>query len=131
MLPQKKKWKLCDGMKVVANTVVVINLQFINYQINTLYTLDLHDVIYQSYLSNAEGKKSLLHSLINNSQLLKNICRIGKLLGDVHEEIVAQSFLCVHEKSDYRMLEETCIPREHCQSEYPWPASMAASACSN
>lgn len=118
-------------MKVVSSTVVVINLQFINYRINTLYTLDLQDVTYQSYLNNAGGKKSLLHGLINNSQLLKNTCRIGKLLGDIHEKIVAQSFLCVHGKSDYRMLEETRIPREHCQSEYPWPASMAASACSN
>lgn len=44
-------------VEVWANVTVIIILQN-KYQINTLYTLDFQDVIYQLYLNKAGGKKA-------------------------------------------------------------------------
>ena len=52
----KKKWKLCEGIEVLTNPTVVIILQYM-YQIITLYTLNLHNVICQLYLNKAEKIK--------------------------------------------------------------------------
>ena len=38
-------------IEVLTNAVMVIILQYMNDQINTLYTLNLHNVIYQLYLN--------------------------------------------------------------------------------
>lgn len=41
----KNKWQLCNVIEVLANTVVIIILQYISYEINKLYTLNLHSVM--------------------------------------------------------------------------------------
>ena len=43
-------------IKVLTNMMVVIILQYINYQTNTLYTSNLHDVIFQLKLNENKTK---------------------------------------------------------------------------
>lgn len=43
-------------MEVLASTVVVIVLQYISVHIKRLYVFNLHNVIYQLYLIEAENK---------------------------------------------------------------------------
>lgn len=47
----KKKWQICDMMKVLANATVVILMQFINVPDDTLHTLNLLHVMCQLYLN--------------------------------------------------------------------------------
>ena len=44
-------------MEVLANAMAEIILQYISVSNHTLYTLNLHNVIWQLYLNKAEGKK--------------------------------------------------------------------------
>lgn len=51
-------------LEVLANAMVISILQYISVsnQTNTLYTLNLHNVIRQLYLNEAVGKKEIPHS---------------------------------------------------------------------
>lgn len=44
-------------IEVLTNTIVVIVLQYVSYQAITLYILNLHNVLYQSYLNKAVKNK--------------------------------------------------------------------------
>lgn len=55
--PQKNKWRLCVTMEVLAKMMMVIILQYVSYQINTLYTLNVHNVIGEFYLRKLVGGK--------------------------------------------------------------------------
>ena len=43
--PQKKKWKLCEGIDILTNPIVVIILQYISISNIMFYSLNLHNVI--------------------------------------------------------------------------------------
>ena len=49
----------------IANAMVVIILQYVSVSINTLYTLNLHNVMYQLYLNKAGGK-NVNHTFLKN-----------------------------------------------------------------
>lgn len=61
VLTTKKKY-LCDTMEVLAEDVVLIILHHISILNQHVYTLNLHNVRHQLYLSKAEGR-------INDDQL--------------------------------------------------------------
>lgn len=66
-------------MEVLANYTVIIILQCIMYQINTLYTFNLHNVIFQLYLNKTEGK--------NLVEYLKKMLYSAKLFSKTEGEI--------------------------------------------
>ena len=101
--PQNGRGKLYTGMELVANVIMVIILQLVNYKINTLCTLNLHNVMRPLCLNKSRGK--IRHRNCCCAQLTTNMpgteeCQRTPTLEELRKPVATEGTDCAAKEGE-------------------------------